>query len=270
MAARIALLVAVEWRGAAARLGGIKFTAQLSALNLALPCKVGDLCFPLLAERTLGVRAVHAARIIVWCRLSDLCVVAGLFLLYAGLALVPSAALGQRLLVFGGASAILLAPLLARRVLDLLASVVELRLPALQRLKPRLANSLPSLRDIGSNRLCLVVTVAIWLVHAGIGYFAAGAVADDLTFIATSLAGAASNLAFALPVTGIGGLGPPQAAWSHALELAGARREVGIATALAAYGCLLVGGLLTAAMTLPLPGGPQKRCMRFFSKLASS
>ena len=150
----------------------------------------------------------------------------------------------------------LLVPLGARPALDLLATAAARgwpALPALQRLACGLAGSLRSLRDVGPRSVCLIVTLAIWLTHGWVGYLAAIAVAGDLTFVATALAGAASNLAFALPVTGVGGLGPPQAAWSSALQLAGASWEVGVATALLAYGCLLAGGLLTAAATLLFP-----------------
>ena len=96
----------------------------------------------------------------------------------------------------------------------------------------------------------LALTVAIWLTHGLIGYLAAIAIAADLAFVAAIFAGAASNLAFALPVTGVAGLGPPQAAWAAALHLSGATWEISIASALLVYGCLLLGVVLTAAPTL--------------------
>jgi hypothetical protein len=229
-----------------------KLTAQLSALNLALPFKVGDFSFPLLAQRALGVGAIHAATTMLWCRLCDLCVVCSLLLLYGALALLPASATAGRALMVGAGVALLLAPRGARHALGMLARGALAR-----RLSGGFADSLRRLRDLGpQQRFCLPLTLAIWLTHGWIGYLAALAVADDLTFVAAGFAGAASNLAFALPITGVAGLGPPQAAWSASLQLAGASWEAGVASALMAYGCLLAGSLLTAAAALlfPAPG----------------
>ena len=96
----------------------------------------------------------------------------------------------------------------------------------------------------------LALTAAIWATHSLIGYLAVLAVADDISLLAAAFAGAASNLAFALPINGIAGLGPPQAAWTAALHLTGASWEISLATALLAYGCILVGAVLAAAPTV--------------------
>jgi Lysylphosphatidylglycerol synthase TM region len=225
-----------------------KLTAQLSALNLALPFKVGDFSFPLLARRALGVGAIHAATTMLWCRLCDLCVVCSLLLLYGALALLPASATAGRALMVGAAVALLLAPCGARHALGIAARGAPAR-----RLSGGFADSLRRLRDLGPQRFCLPLTLAIWLTHGWIGYLAARAVADELTFVAAGFAGAASNLAFALPITGVAGLGPPQAAWSASLQMAGASWEAGVASALMAYGCLLAGSLLTAAAALLFP-----------------
>jgi uncharacterized membrane protein YbhN (UPF0104 family) len=96
----------------------------------------------------------------------------------------------------------------------------------------------------------LALTVAIWATHSLIGYLAVLAVTDDVSLIAATFASAASNLAFALPVTGVAGLGPPQAAWTAALHLTGASWHISVATALLTYGCILVGAIIAAAPTV--------------------
>jgi hypothetical protein len=66
-----------------------KLAAQLSFLNMALPFKVGDFSFPLLARRTVAADLLPATVAIVWCRLGDLCVVAGMLLLAGAWLITP-------------------------------------------------------------------------------------------------------------------------------------------------------------------------------------
>ena len=68
------------------------------------------------------------------------------------------------------------------------------------------------------------------------------------------LANAAASLAFAIPVNGLAGLGPPQAAWATVLHLTGVAWEPAIVTALICHGVLLSGALIVAATTFVLPG----------------
>jgi hypothetical protein len=211
----------------------LRLTSQLSFLNLALPFKVGDLSFPLLAERAFGTCVPHATGALLWCRLIDLCVVGGLLLLYGGLAWSSGLAWEHRQVVLGAALACLLAPLALPPLAMILLGLLRSR-PALRCLREGLADSTRRLQGVGGRVFCLCVTMAIWFTHGWICYLAAVAVAGDLTFVAAALAAAASNLAFALPVTGVAGLGPPQAAWSAVLQLLGAGWEVAVATTLMA------------------------------------
>ncbi len=234
----------------------LRLTTQLSFLNLALPFKVGDLSFPLLAKRALGVRVPHAVGTMLWCRLIDLCVVLGLLLLYGELAW-PGLTSGHRQVVLGAALTCLLAPLALPLVVIILIGLLRSQ-SALRCLVEGLADSTRMLQGLGGRVLCVGVTIAIWLTHGWICYLAAVAVAANLTFVAAALAAAASNLAFAVPVTGVAGFGPPQAAWSAVLQLLGTGWEVAVATALMAYGCLALGSFLTATATglWPLNGLP--------------
>ena len=238
----------------------LRLTAQLSFLNLALPFKIGDFSFPLIAKRALGTRVPHAMGTMLWCRLLDLCVVGSLLLLYGGLAWTPSLEAGYRTVVLGASAACLLAPFALPLMVTTLISMPRSR-SASEFLREGLAESTRTLQAVGGRVFCVGVTIAIWLIHGWICYLAAIAVASDLTFVAVALAASASNLGFALPVTGVAGLGPPQAAWSAALQLLGADWGVAVATALMAYGCLVLGSFLTATATglWPLDGLPLKR-----------
>jgi hypothetical protein len=104
----------------------------------------------------------------------------------------------------------------------------------------------------------LTLTLAIWLAHAALGWLAASAVIGGISPVATTLATAASNLAFALPVPVIAGLGPPQAAWAAALALAGLPGPPTVATALASQAVILFGILaLGLASVLARPAAPR-------------
>jgi Lysylphosphatidylglycerol synthase TM region len=229
-----------------------KLAAQLSFLNLVLPFKLGDFSFPLLARRTVGADLLGATVAIVWCRVNDLCVVVAILALCGACLITPAEHPW-----FWWASATV-------GLISLLLPLTLAPLMSLLRAWPRLGRVLGSLPDHASAQhgrrgFHLALTVAIWSTHSLIGYLAVSAIAADLSLVAAAFAGAASNLAFALPVTGVAGLGPPQAAWTAALHLTGATWEISIASALLVYGCLLVGVILTAAPTLLWAPNPARR-----------
>jgi hypothetical protein len=220
-----------------------RLAAQLSFLNLVLPCKIGDFSFPLLAWRILRADLLHGAVTIVWCRLGDFCVVLGMLLLSGACLITPEGHAGYRLALLAAGLASLFLPLG-------LGSLRRLRGgPLLGRLLGRLP---PGGRITYGRRAFLTLTVAIWATHSVIGYLAVRAVAADVALVAAVFASAAGNLAFALPVTGIAGLGPPQAAWTASLHLSGVAWDVAVASALLAYGCILLGAILSALPTLLL------------------
>ena len=220
-----------------------KLAAQLSFLNLVLPFKIGDFSFPLLAKRIVGADLLSGTVAIIWCRLNDVCVVAAILLLGGAYLITP----GEHSWFW-----------LATSVVGLICLLLPLALPPITRLLrsclglDRVLGGLPDHASAqqGRNGLHVALTVVIWLTHSLICYLALTAIARDLTLVAAAFAGAASNLAFALPVTGVAGLGPPQAAWTAALHLTGVTWEISIASALVVYGCLFVGMILTAAPTL--------------------
>jgi hypothetical protein len=101
-----------------------KLAAQLSFLNLALPFKIGDFSFPLLAKRIVGADLLSGTVAIIWCRLNDACVVAAILLLGGAYLITPRRAflvlvseLGRRAdlsaLASGGRAGCAAAPLLA-------------------------------------------------------------------------------------------------------------------------------------------------------------
>ncbi len=69
-----------------------------------------------------------------------------------------------------------------------------------------------------------------------------------------TLAAAATNLAFALPINGIAGLGPAQAAWVLAATRAGVHWNEAVVSALAVYAVVLISALLFGGLALALSG----------------
>ena len=219
-----------------------RLAAQLSFLNLVLPFKIGDFSFPLLARKTVGAPLLRGTVAIVWCRLNDLCVTLAILSFSGALLIAPDRHPGYRPTLIAVGVAWLLLPLVLAPATRVLRS---------WRCFGRVLDGLPDGVQLQHGRgPALALTLAIWSTHSLIGYLAVAAVVDGASMVATAFAGAASNLAFALPITGVAGLGPPQAAWAAALHLSGASWEIAIATALLMYGCILLGAMLTVAPTL--------------------
>ena len=127
------------------------------------------------------------------------------------------------------------------------------------------ADGVAALRRIGRGRVRLVVGLgfAIWLAFGLAAVLVAAAVVDTVAPSAALLGAAAGNLAFALPVNGLAGLGPAQAAWVLATTWAGVPRADAIVSALALHAVVLGNALLLGGLTFgcglgrgrALPGG---------------
>jgi len=228
-------------------------TARLLMFNYLLPFKLGELGFPLMMKRAFGTDYLRSAAVLILARLMDLCVVAAVFALGAALLIDPQGrpwSLPVLLLALGAALA---APVVG---VELLAPLARLS-ARLLRLTPwfdRLLWHEVLVHPRARRAQALALTLAIWLVHGTLAYIAASAVADGLGFFDVMLANAAASLAFAIPINGLAGLGPPQAAWATLLHLTGVGWEPAIVTALICHGVLLSGALIVTAATFVLPG----------------
>ncbi len=213
----------------------VDIASRLVLLNFLLPFKLGELGFPVMMKRAYGTPFGEGAGILILCRLLDFGVVAGIILL--GAAWLPDpASLGlNRWLVGTFGLLAVIAPLL---IPDLLAAVR--RIVGDRTLIEQMSLGARRIHRPGRRAFTALLTVAIWLAHAAIAWLTAIAVSADLGFSSMAMASASSNLAFALPVSGVAGLGPPQAAWATALHLQGVDWTPAITTALICHGVLLV------------------------------
>lgn len=227
-------------------------TTRLLVFNFILPFKLGEISFPVLMKRTFGTGYLRAAGILVLARLMDLSMVAAILML--GTALIfeaPGFGWSRPALLAGGLVAFVL-PVLAVRVPGLLRWPAA-RLPRIAGLLERLHLGMAKVHPLSKSLTAQGLSAAIWLTHSVLAWLAASAIAPGLPVPAVVVAGAASNVAFALPVNGIAGLGPPQAAWAAVLNWAGASWEVAAVTALVCHGCILIGVAMTAALSLLVP-----------------
>jgi hypothetical protein len=230
---------------------------RLVVYNFLLPFRLGELSFPLMMRRAFGVEYTRSAGILILVRCLDFSTVGALLCLTAA-ALLPEAALGWSARALLAAGVLLLAaPLLLISAVTPLGRAAA-RSPRLAPVAVRLLWGATMLRAPAARALALVLTLAIWLAHATLGWLAASAVIGGISPVATTLATAAGNLAFALPVPVIAGLGPSQAAWAVALGLAGLPRPAAVATALASQAVILCGILaLGLASVLAAPAAPR-------------
>ena len=231
----------------------VRVAVRLVLYNFLLPFKLGELSFPLMMKRAFDTEYARSAGVLVLVRGLDAGTAGALLCLAAG-ALLPDGAHGwsDPALVAAGA-VLLIAPL------ALISALAPLRRAAARapRLEPIVRSVLwgaTMLHAPGPRALAFVLTLAIWLAHATLGWLAASAVIVGISPLATTLATAASNLAFALPVPAIAGLGPPQAAWAAALGLAGLPWQVTVTTALVNHAVILCGVLALGLASL-LVGG---------------
>ena len=109
------------------------------------------------------------------------------------------------------------------------------------------------LRSLSGHLSAIGLTLAVWIALTAIAILAMIAVDPAIDIAAALTASAANNLAFALPITGIAGLGPAQAAWATVLNLTGTPWETAIASALAGYAIFVSGALILGGLALLVP-----------------
>ena len=222
---------------------------RLILFNFLLPFKLGEATFPVMTQRAFGTAISHSVGALTLVRLLDFGVVAALLLLAAAMALPDRAQIPQELLMIGGALLLVLTLLLPRMVGGLRRAARRLGWQVVD----RGFQSAVTLEQTMPRALVMVSTLAIWILQAMVGWLAATAAFHGIGPAATTFAAASANLAFALPVPTIAGLGPPQAAWVMALDLTAIPWAAAVATALTCHAVQFLGALMLGFLTWVAP-----------------
>ncbi len=217
----------------------VGIATKLVLFNFLLPFKLGELSFPLMMKRAYGTPFGQGAGILILCRLLDLGTVAAIILLTAAWLLDPAIHGWSPGLVAAVGLMALIIPFLIIERLPRLRRLTA-NLPRVDHLAGQMSHGSAMMRPLRQRLLVALLTLTIWIAHAVIAWLVAQAVGASFGFFSMAMASASSNLAFALPISGVAGLGPPQAAWASMLHWAGHDWDPAIATALLCHGVLLV------------------------------
>jgi hypothetical protein len=224
----------------------VRIAFQLNFLNFTLPFRLGELGYPMMMRRAYGQPIAGALGVLLLARLFDLLTVGAIFAFLAATLGLGGSPIGSLMLGLL-AAALGLAPI----ALVYGARALQKYVPAGNSFATKLEPALGALGAHRSQLAAIVLSFAIWLVFGGLAALAARAVTQQVAPAIAMLGAAAGNIAFALPVNGIGGLGASQAAWAAAVSWAGAPWSDAVISAFALYtvtlfGALAFGGAATA------------------------
>lgn len=217
----------------------VGIATKLVFFNFLLPFKLGELSFPLMMKRAFATPFGEGTGILILCRILDLGVVAAIIFLTAAWLLDPMLH-GWNPAVVGvfGLMAFVFPLLIADRLPQ--TRRLAVRWPRIDHLAGQMSHGASMMRPRRQFVLVMLLTLSIWIAHAAIAWLAALAIGAGIGLAPMAMASASSNLAFALPISGVAGLGPPQAAWATMLHLAGHDWTSAITSALLCHGVLLI------------------------------
>jgi hypothetical protein len=232
----------------------VRIAFQLNFWNFILPLRLGELSYPLLMNRRLGYGLLHATGVLLIARLFDLATV-GAILLGSAAALDAWPGAGRAALALG-AVALGLAPF-ALAVAALALRPHMARLPRIGNAAARLTAGFQAIGGYGAGLTAVGLSLGLWVVFGLAAILIAQAVAATVSPAAAMLGAAAGNIAFALPINGIAGIGPSQAAWVAATTWAGVPWDDAVVSALALHAVVLANALLFGVLATVTHRAPQ-------------
>jgi uncharacterized membrane protein YbhN (UPF0104 family) len=221
-------------------------TLKLSFLNFILPFRLGELGYPALMRQQYGHGLLRSAGVLVIARLFDLATV--LAILCGAAAIFYPTPVGRLGLMLGAlicATAPVALALLGQTLAPLLLRLVRRASDEVDRTA---GSAVWPARGQAAAVVAVLLGFALWLLFGLAAVLVAQAVVDSVSPAAAMLGAAAGNLAFALPVNGIAGLGPAQAAWVLATTWTGVPRQDAVVSALALHAMVLSNALLLGGL----------------------
>jgi hypothetical protein len=242
---RFAVMLTGQLAPPAAALTRIAF--QLNFWNFLLPLRLGELSFPVLMRHRLGYGLLHSGGVLLLARLFDLATV-GAILLAAAAALDVWPGAGRAVLALG-ALALGLGPF-ALTIVGLALRRRLARLPHIGDAATRLTAGLDAIGGYAAGLTAVGLSLAIWLVFGLAAILVAYAVVATVSPPAAMLGAAAGNVAFALPINGIAGIGPSQAAWVGATTWVGVPWDDAVVSALALHAVVLTNAIVCGGLAM--------------------
>ena len=232
-----------------------RISFQLTLWNVLLPLRLGELSFPLLMRRHLGYDLLHAGGVLLIARLFDLATVGAILLAAAAVLDAWPGLVGRALLVLGAAG-LGLAPL-GLTIAGLALRPYLRKLPRIGNAAERLTAGLEAIAGYRAGVAAAGLGLALWLVFGAGAILVASAVVATVSPGAAMLGAAAANVAFALPINGIAGIGPSQAAWVAATTWVGVPWDDAVVSALALHAVVLMNAIVLGG--LAMAGGASGR-----------
>jgi hypothetical protein len=218
---------------------------RLNFLNFVVPFRAGELGYPIMMHRERGESYAEALSVLLVARLFDLAVVGTLVIGFAAWFGVLGS--GLRPLGVGIATLVLALP---TAIVLLVGRGLHAALPGgrMHRLAEDISVAVNRIGPPSIQLSALVLTAQSWICFGVAAAVASRAVAPDIPLLACFFSAAAGNLAFALPVNGIAGLGTSQAAWVLAATWAGVAWEPAVVSATIVYLATLASALAWGAL----------------------
>jgi hypothetical protein len=231
----------------------VRIAFQLNFWNFLLPLRLGELSYPVLMHRRLGYGLLHAAGVLLIARLFDLATV-GAVLLGAAAALDVWPGAGRAAIALG-ALALGLVPL-GLAVAGLALRPYLATLPRIGDAAGRLTAGFEAIGGYAAALTAVGLSLALWLLFGLAAILVAQAVVATVSPPTAMLGAAAGNVAFALPVNGIAGIGPAQAAWVWTTTRVGVPFDDAVVSALALHAVVLANALLCGAVAMATDRAP--------------
>jgi uncharacterized membrane protein YbhN (UPF0104 family) len=202
-------------------------TTSLLAVNTIVPFKLGEASFPVMVRRLYGLSLADGAGVILFARILDLASIAVLLLLIALLSGLTDAAgvpAWMVLVLLAGLAVISVSPFtMALRPVGMPGDISHpvqddpKKGGTAARLMAELTQLRSRITTLRAAAIIVLTSYATWMLHALAALMAVTAVQTAFSAPVppgtAAAAGLVSNVAFALPVAGVAGLGAPQAAW---------------------------------------------------------
>ena len=223
----------------------LRIALQLNFMNFVLPFRLGELSYPVLMKHHFGHGLLHSAGVLMLARVFDL---AAVLVILLGAAAV----LGMGGGTLGNAALVLVATACGLAPFALLLGGHALRprimqVPHLGPVAAKVTAGLDVLRDREAAMATVALGWAIWLLLGGAAILVAGAVTETVSPVAALLGSSAGSIGFALPVNGIAGIGPAQAAWVAATTHIGVPWDDAVVSALALHAVVLGNAVILGA-----------------------